>query len=212
MLIVGAKGFAKEVLEIFHQKDETENLHFYDDVSSDIPDFLYNQFKVLKSEQEAKELFEKTSTEFVIGIGNPQLRYQLTEKFQNLGGTLISSISNFAEIGSFGVEIGDGSNILGGVRISNDVQIGRGTIVYYNSIITHDVTIGEFCEISPGATLLGRCKIGKFVKIGAGSIIFPDVKIGDNSVIASGAVVRNDVPENSMAAGVPAKIKKSVES
>lgn len=209
MLIVGAKGFAKEVLEIFHQKSETDNLHFYDDVSSDIPDFLYNQFKILKSEQEAKKLFE-TNSEFVLGIGNPQLRYKLTQKFQNLGGTLTSSISKLAEIGSFGIEIAEGSNILGGVRISNDVKIGKGTIIYYNSIITHDVTIGEFCEISPGATLLGRCKIGKFVKIGAGAIIFPDVEIGDYSVIASGAVVRNDIPKNTMAAGVPAEIKKTL--
>ena len=53
MLIIGAKGFAKEVLEIFHQKDETENLHFYDDVSLDSPDLLYNQFKVLKNEEDA---------------------------------------------------------------------------------------------------------------------------------------------------------------
>lgn len=210
MLIVGAKGFAKEVLEIFHQKDETKNLCFYDDVSSDIPDFLYNQFKVLKNEEEAQEYFEKTSPEFVLGIGNPKLRFKLTEKFQNLGGKLTSSISSFAEIGSFGIQIGEGCNILGGVKISNDVKIGRGTIIYYNSIITHDVTIGEFCEISPGATLLGRCEIGKFVKIGAGAIIFPDVKIGDNCVIAAGAVVRNDIPDNTMAAGVPAEIKKTL--
>jgi len=210
MLIVGAKGFAKEVLEIFHQKDETENLFFYDDISNDIPDFLYNQFKVLKSENEAKTIFETISNEFTLGIGNPKLRFKLSEKFQNLGGKLTSSISKNAEIGSFGVEIGEGCNILGGVRISNDVKIGKGTIVYYNSIITHDVTIGEFCEISPGVTLLGRCEIGKFVKIGSGAIIFPDVKIGDNAMIASGAVVRNDIPENTMAAGVPATIKKTI--
>jgi len=210
MLIVGAKGFAKEVLEIFHQKDETRNLCFYDDVSSNIPDFLYNQFKILKTEEEAREYFEMTSNEFVLGIGNPKLRIKLTEKFQNLGGKLTSSISRFAEIGSFGIEIGEGCNILGGVKISNDVTIGQGTIIYYNSIITHDVTIGEFCEVSPGATLLGRCEIGKFVKIGAGAIIFPDVKIGDNCVIAAGAVVRNDIPDNTMAAGIPAEIKKTL--
>lgn len=207
MLIIGAKGFAKEVLEIFHQKDETENLHFYDDVSVDGSGFLYHQFKVLKNEEDASLLF-KNNPEFVLGIGHPHLRFRLAKKFQNLGGKLTSSISKFAEIGSFGVEIGNGCNILGGAKISNDVIIGKGTIIYYNSIITHDVTIGDFCEISPGATLLGRCKIGSFVKIGAGAIIFPDVIIGDNSVIASGAVVRNDIPENAMAAGVPAEIKK----
>lgn len=210
MLIIGAKGFAKEILEIFHQKDETENLLFYDDISEDIPDFLYDKFKVLKNEEEAKAIFETISNEFTLGIGNPKLRNKLSEKFQNLGGKLTSSISKYAEIGSFGVKIEAGCNILGGVKISNDVKIGTGTIVYYNSIITHDVIIGEFCEISPGATLLGKCEIGKSVKIGAGAIIFPDVKIGDNSVIAAGSVVRNNIPKNTMAAGVPATIKKTI--
>ena len=35
MLIIGAKGFAKEVLEILHQNGQTENLCFYDDVNDD---------------------------------------------------------------------------------------------------------------------------------------------------------------------------------
>ena len=210
MLIIGAKGFSKEVLEIFYQKGEIENLFFYDNVSTDTPDFLYNQFQVLRTDEEVITMFKNTSNQFTLGIGNPKLRSRLSEKLTNLGGKLSSSISKFAEIGSFGVQIGDGCNILGGVRISNDVIIGKGTIVYYNSIITHDVTIGEFCEISPGATLLGRCIIGNFVNIGAGAIIFPDVKIGDNAVIASGAVVRNDIPENAMAAGIPATVKKNI--
>ena len=38
MLIIGAKGLAKEVLEIFHQKNELDNLFFYDDISADVPD------------------------------------------------------------------------------------------------------------------------------------------------------------------------------
>ena len=211
MLIVGAKGFAKEVLEIFHQKGETENLHFYDDVSDDTPDLLYAKFKVLKSEDEAKTVFETISGQFTLGVGHPPLRSRLSEKFKNLGGHLTSSISKYAEIGSFGVEIGKGCNILGGARISNDVKIGSGTIIYYNSIITHDVIVGEFCEISPGATLLGRCKVGNFVKIGAGAIIFPDITIGNNAVIAAGAVVRTDVPDNAMAAGVPSTIKKIIQ-
>ena len=52
MLIIGAKGFAKELLEIFHQKNQTENLCFYDDVNTDAPDFLFEKFKVLKTENE----------------------------------------------------------------------------------------------------------------------------------------------------------------
>ena len=40
MLIIGAKGFAKEVLEILHQKNDLQNIVFYDDVNDDIGDLL----------------------------------------------------------------------------------------------------------------------------------------------------------------------------
>ena len=46
MLIVGAKGFAKEVLEVLHQNNQTENVVFFDDVNPDIGDFLFGKFKI----------------------------------------------------------------------------------------------------------------------------------------------------------------------
>lgn len=210
MLIIGAKGFAKEILEILHQNGETENLCFYDDVNDDAPDLLFGKFPVLKSEIDAKNFFEKIDSKFTLGIGNPKLRLNLAEKFENLGGKFSSTISKFSEIGSFGIEIAEGCNILGGVKISNDAKIGKGTMVYYNSIITHDVEIGNFVEISPGATVLGRAKIGDFCHIGSGAIIFPDIEIGSNTVIGAGSVVRNNIPENVMVAGIPAVIKKNL--
>lgn len=210
MLIIGAKGFAKEVLEILHQNQDTQNLCFYDDINT-YPDFLYNQFKILGNIKCVEQYFLEVDSRFTIGIGKPNLRLSLYEKFKNINNSIFTStISKYAEIGSFGVEIGDGCNILGGVKISNDVKIGMGTMIYYNSIITHDVKIGNFVEISPGATLLGRCKIGDMTQIGAGAIIFPDVEIGKNCIIAAGAVVRQNISNNVMVAGVPAKIKKSL--
>lgn len=210
MIIIGAKGFAKEVLEILHQKGETNGLCFYDDISNDLPEKLFGKFPILRNEDEARAYFSTIDSKFSIGIGNPKLRRMLYEKFTKLGGIYTSTISQNAEIGNFGVEIGDGCNILGGARISNDVKIGKGTMVYYNAIITHDVEIGDFVEISPRATLLGRCKIDNNTQIGAGSIIFPDVEIGENCIIAAGAVVRNNIPNNTMAAGIPATVKKQL--
>lgn len=208
MLIIGAKGFAKEILEILHQKNETENLCFYDDVNDDLPDKLYNEFPILKSVEEAQHYFNNISSEFTMGIGNPKLRKTLYEKFSNLGGKCVSTISKNCEIGSFKVEIEAGCNILSGVKISNDVKIGKGTLIYYNCIVTHDVEIGKFVEISPDVKILGRAMINDYTQIGSGSIIFPDTKVGKDVIIAAGSVVRNDVPDSVMVAGVPAIIKK----
>lgn len=42
-------------------------------------------------------------------------------------------------------------------------------------------------------------------------IVLPGVTIGDNAVIGAGAVVSRDIPENSVALGVPAKVVKKIE-
>lgn len=211
MLIIGAKGFAKEVLEILIQNGDSKDVCFYDDISIDSPEKLYYKYNVLKSENEARDYFINVDNRFTIGIGNPELRYKMFEKFNKLGGKFTTIISKKTTIGSFAVEIGEGCIIMPGVIISNNVKIERGTMVYYNSIITHDVKIGEFCEISPSVNLLGGSTIGNKSHIATASVIFPRVSIGSNVVVAAGAIVNNDVPNNVLVAGIPAIIKKKTK-
>lgn len=210
MLIVGAKGFAKEVLEVVHQLNQLENLVFYDDVNEDVPEKLFGQFSVLKTIQEASDYFKTVDNQFTIGIGNPVLRKQLYDKFLIIGGEFTSVISPSAIIGNYDVQIGIGSNVLSGAIFSNSSNIGKGCIIYYNSIITHDCKIGDFVEISPSVTLLGRCKIGSYTQIGANATILPDINIGKNVIIGAGSVVTKDMPDNCMVFGVPAKIIKEL--
>lgn len=211
MLIVGAKGFAKEVLEVLHLNDQTANLVFYDDVNIDSEKSVFGQFEVLSTVVEAKNYFSTVDNKFTIGIGNPLLRKKMYELFTSLGGEFTSTISKTASIGSFDVIIGVGCNVLTNCILSNSVTIGNGCIVYYNSIITHDCVIGDFVEISPNVTILGRSRIGSFSQIGANATILPDIKIGKNVTIGAGAVVTKDIPDNSIAVGIPAKIKKQIE-
>ena len=208
MVIIGAKGFAKEVLEILHQNNQLEGLAFYDDVNLDIPDILYDRFPVLKNEDQVKEHFERFGNQFTIGIGGPKLREMLYDKFVALGGELVSTVSQSTDIGNYEIKLGIGCNILSGVIVSNGVTLGKANIIYYNSIITHDVTTGDFVEISPGVKLLGRCTIGNFSRIGSNAVILPNIKIGNNVTVGAGAVVTKDLPDNCVAVGVPAKIIK----
>lgn len=208
MLIIGAKGFAKEVLEILHQTNQLDNIVFYDDISNDLPDILFNQFPIINNLETAKSIFLTTSKNFTIGIGNPKLRKQMCDKFTKIGGNLSSTISTQSIIGSYDIEIGKGCNILPNSLISNSVSLGMGCIVYYNATIAHDCKIGNFVEISPSVTILGGVQIGENTHVGAGAIILPKIKIGNNVIIGAGAVVTKDVPDNSMVAGVPAIIKK----
>lgn len=211
MLIIGAKGFAKEVLEVFHQLNQLDNIAFYDDVNIECEKFLYGLFPILKNENEVKDFFNRYGNDFTIGIGNPKLRYNLMKKFIDLGGNIVSSVSNKAIIGSYEVIIGNGCNILDNAIFSNTVSIGKGCLIYYNVTVTHDCEVGDFVELSPGVTLLGSCKIGSFSQIGSNATILPKIQIGQNVIIGAGAVVTKDVPNNSVAVGSPAKVIKNLE-
>lgn len=205
MLIIGAKGFAKELLEVCHQLGETENLVFYDDLSNDLPEKLYRQFDILRSESEVKSYFEKGDNRFSLGLGGTALRKKMAEQFTNWGGELTSLISPKANIGSFGVEIACGVTILAGATITNEVKIGKGLLMYPNAIITHDCILGDFIELSPGATILGNCTIQALSQIGANATILSGIRISEQCTVGAGAVVTKDVEANKTVKGIPAK-------
>lgn len=211
MLIVGAKGFAKEVLEVLYQLHDIENVVFYDDVSEDLPKQLYERFDILRNAEEVEKYFQNVDTRFTIGIGGPVLRKKMFDKFTALGGVFTSTISPKANIGHFGNEIEIGSNVMTGTVITNDIHLGKGVLINLNCTIGHDSSIGDFVEMSPGVHVSGNCKIGSYSNIGTNATILPKITIGKNVVVGAGSVVTKDVPDNCLVVGVPAKIIKELE-
>ena len=106
-----------------------------------------------------------------------------------------------------------------GIEIHPGAQIGKGLFIDHGCavVIGETTVIGDNCTIYQGATLGGTGKhvgkrhptIGNNVMIGAGAKVLGPITIGDNSKIAAGAVVLKDIPENSTAVGVPARVVRS---
>ncbi len=103
-----------------------------------------------------------------------------------------------------------------GIEIHPGATIGRRLVIDHGAgvVIGETAEIGDDCLIYQGVTLGGTGKdigkrhptIGNNVMISAGAKVLGPFKVGDNSRIAAGAVVLEPVPENSTAAGVPARI------
>lgn len=211
MIIVGAKGLAKEVLEIFYQHDSLNKLYFFDNVSTDLPKKLFDRFPILTTMEEVTQVFRDSNEfEFTLGLGSPKNRLQLTRLFEAAGGALKSAISKNAFVGNFGTRIGEGCTILDGAVVTNGVSIGKGCLINPHCSLSHDVWVGDYVEISPGARLTGSCEIGNFCVIGTNAVILPKIKIGKNVVVGAGAVVTKDVADNSLVVGVPAQVKMTL--
>lgn len=205
MIIAGAKGFAKEVLEVVIQNNPDEDIVFFDDVSSDLGPTLYSKFPILRSRMELKNYIETMSPRYSLGLGLPKNRKLLYDIIESLGGELTSVISSKASIGQFGIEIDKGVNVMQGVVITSSVRIGKGVLLNINSTIGHDSTIDDFVEICPGVNISGNCHIGEHTFIGSNSTIFPGVRIGSNVTIGAGSLVTKDVSDNLLSYGSPAK-------
>ena len=205
MIIVGAKGFAKELLNVCFELGLTDDLVFFDDVTVDSPNYLFDKFKIIRTESEVKEHFRTKNNSFALGLGNPLHRVKMTRIFESWGGELTSVISPQAVIGNYGVSIKNGATILANAVVTGDVSIGRGVLLYPNSIITHDCVIGDFVELSPGATVLGHCIILDSVHIGANATVLPKLKVGCRVVIGAGSVVTKNISDDKVVKGVPAK-------
>lgn len=105
-----------------------------------------------------------------------------------------------------------------GVEIHPAVQVGKRFFIDHGTgvVIGETAVIGNDVTIYQGVTLGGTGKdtgkrhptIGNNVMIGAGAKVLGPLVIGDNSRIAAGAVVLNDIPPNSTAVGVPARVVK----
>lgn len=206
MVILGAGGQAKEVLDVLLQLNYTEPILFFDNVTSD-EDFpeIFKKYPRLKTVEALREWFTLNNNSYILGIGELKPRQILRTLGNHNLGKETSLIAQNADVSNLNTKIGDGTVIMKLAFISADTQIGKGVLINARANVHHDVTIGDYCEIAPSAIILGKVKIGESTLIGSGAIILPKVTIGDHCVIGAGAVVTKNVPDNTTVKGNPAK-------
>ena len=112
------------------------------------------------------------------------------------------------------------SEVLTSVELPCEVQIGRGLVIEHTSdiVVSGDAVLGDDVVLRNGVTIglrhrafRGSPVIGNRVDIGAGAKILGPITIGDDVSIGANAVVLTDVPANSIAVGIPARIRPRSE-
>ena len=92
------------------------------------------------------------------------------------------------------------------ITLGSNVHITDGV-----KFITHDGGTLLYRHLVPDLEITKPIVVGDNVYIGNNVIILPGVKIGNNVVIGAGAIVSRDIPDNSVAVGVPARVIKTAD-
>ena len=95
------------------------------------------------------------------------------------------------------------------ISLGNHVRINAGV-----HFVTHDGgmwVLREYVHGGGAFDLFGEISVGDNVHIGTNSIIMPGVTIGSNVVVGCGAIVTRDIPDNSVAVGIPARVIESID-
>ena len=202
MLIVGAGGHSKEVLDILIHKKYNSEIVFFDNINSDKKKNAFGK-KLISTYDEAYK-FLKKFPKFVVAIGSPVIRCQMFNSIVKLGGIYSNIVSEFSYMSS-NATLECGVMLMPFSSINYGVEIGRGALINSHSSVHHDCKIGEFFELSPGARVLGNVRIGNFCSVGSNAVILPNVRICDNVLIGAGAVVTKDILDEGIYAGIPAR-------
>ena len=192
MKIYGASGHGSVILDILVNNDiEVEG--FIDDK----PLKEYKSLSVYSRED------IQSNDELIIGIGDNGIRKKLV---LSLDGIRFINAIHPRSVVSANVKIGVGCAIMAGAVINTSTALGDHVVVNTRSSIDHDCEVGDFVHLSPGSTICGGVTIGEGSQVGAGATILPNLTIGSNVVIGAGAVVTKDIPDNSRAIGIPARL------
>ena len=143
----------------------------------------------------------------IIGIGNPTTRCSTYEGFQARGFNFISIVHPSSVIAP-SVEISDGAQVMAGAVVQPGVKVGRGVLVNTRAVVDHDCKIGDFTHIAPGAIICGGVTVGTQTHIGAGSCVLQQRIVGDKCIVGAGAVVTKNVPDCTIAVGIPAQFSR----
>ena len=151
-----------------------------------------------------KELFSPDQVEFVIALGEPRDRKLRFEEIRAAGYGFGKVIAPTARV-SQSATLGEGFVALDGALVEPLSVVGDGVMVGDYAAVGHGSTIGNYCHVGATSNIGGDNIFGDEVFLGLHCATKQGIKIGNYSVIGMGGIVLNDVPENVVMAGVPAK-------
>ena len=205
--LLGFSGHALTVIDVIISMDQKVSGYF------DKKESALNQMELPFFGQESADNIQAVvgeSDNVFPSVGLNSLRKQMHEFIieNKLNSTIL--IHNTAVVSPYST-IGLSTLIAAGSMVNSHASVGKGCILNTGSIVEHECKLGDYVHLGPGAVLAGNVSVGELSFIGANSTIIQGVNIGRNVIIGAGSVLLEDVPDNSVYVGNPAKFLRKNE-
>lgn len=208
---LGAGGHAKVVIEILRADSRFKLAGMLDRNFEKMQDGLMG-VPVLGDDSLLPEMLKRGVEGFFIGVGGAgdnSPRRRLYELALAEGLRPVCAIHRQAII-SASAQLGEGLTVMAGVIVNACAHIGANVIINSGAIIEHDCVVGDHVHIATGARLAGTVYVDEGAHVGVGASVRENVRVGRNSVVGAGTVVVEDVPDNLVVIGNPARALRKI--
>lgn len=204
IIIVGAGGHAKMIIDIINDKKEFNLVGIVDvgtiiGANKEAPKSVLG-IPIICDYSKLDVLYRKGIKNAINAVGfidSHKERKMVFNKLIDIGFNLPNIIHRTAIIEP-SVKLGSGNHILANSLIGSSSTIGDNSIINSGSVITHDVKIKNNVHITPGALIAGYVKISSNTIIGMGSTLHFKINIGSNVKIHNGSNIIGDIANNSI--------------
>ncbi|WP_352404928.1 acetyltransferase [Sporanaerobacter acetigenes] len=204
IVIVGSGQHAKVVLYNVICQNKYNVVGFISGCRDDVQKKIYDIPVIGTDDMIDNLIYEYCIKGYILGIGNIKARKKLIEYYDKRLEP-VTIIHPQAVVSSY-ARIGEGTLIECGCLITPNPVIGRHCVINTMSGINHDNVLEDNVYIASGVTLSGGVEIQENTLIDDGVVITLGKKIGKRCIIGAGSVVTKDIPDDSVAYGIPSKI------
>ena len=211
VLLIGAGKHAMVIAEKLLDIPNVKIYGFVDKGNDPLPAFLAMKgYKILGDDSVLRRLDKNVYVHMCLGGDLIGVRKRIIGEIRGLKLKTLSVVHPSAYVAP-SADVGKGSTILVNATVNTNAKIGDYCCVNTRAVIEHDCIIGENVFVQPGSVVAGNVTVGEHTVIGVGVTIREKIRVGKNCIIGGGAFVCKDIPDNSLAYGVPAKVIEKMQ-